>query len=122
MIDFIIEQKQIELADAVNEYNAAHNINTRITPDAVCFDDSRSWSLYVPGCCMDLSCNKFGAWRGYLGGGVRGAMDHNGRDQEGTTDLGNLFAAALREIEAAYNEELTPDASESWEQATGVLL
>lgn len=122
MIDFLIEEKQNELAAAVNKYNAEHGNNITITPDAVCFDDSRAWSLYVPGELLGLSCNKFGAYRGYLGGGVRGEMDHNGRDQDGTTALGNLFAAALREIESAYNECFSPDASESWENATGVLL
>ena len=122
MIDIIIENKQIELADAVNNYNEKHGINTRITPDAVCFDDSRAWSLYVPGYLLDLSCNKFGAYRGYLGGGVRGEMEHNGRDQDGTTALGNLFASALREIESAYNQDFSPDACETWEKATGVLL
>lgn len=122
MLDFLIEEKQTELADAVNDYNEKHGNNTRITPDSVCFDDSRAWSLSIRGDLMGLSCRRFGAYRNYLGGGVRGEMEHNGRDQDGTTALGNLFASALREIEAAYNEDFSPDACEFWEKATGVLL
>lgn len=122
MIDFLIEEIQTKIADAVNNYNEKQGINKRIKPDDVYFDDSRAWSLYVYGDCMELGCNKFGAYRSYLGGGVRGGLEHNGRDQDNTTALGNLFADSLREIEAAYNSEYTPEASESWEQATGVLL
>lgn len=122
MLMDVIENCCIELADEVNSYNEKHGIDKRIKADQVIFDDSRSWSLYVYGDFMNLSCEKFGAYRGYLGGGVRGEMDHNGRDQDGTTALGNFFAKCLRKIEAAYNEDYTPDACESWEQATGVLL
>lgn len=122
MIETIIEEKQIELAAAVNRYNEGRGIDRRINPDDVQFDDSRAWSLFVPGHLMDLGCNKFGAYRPYLGGGVRGSIENNGRDEEGTTELGNLFEDALKDIESAYNEELTPEASESWELATGVLL
>ena len=122
MIENTIEEKQIEIAAAVNEYNEKHGIDPRIKPDDVQFDDSRAWSLFVWGNLMNLGCNKFGAYRPYLGGGVRGSIDNNGRDEEGTTELGELFESALKEIESAYNEELTPEASESWELATGVLL
>jgi len=85
----------------------------------VMFDDSRAWALYstekpeaetTPGYCA-----KYGAYREYLGGGVRGAIACNL-----TGDLGELFTAALRQIEAIYNGETA--GLESWEQATGVLL
>lgn len=122
MLDFILENKQIMLADAVNDYNEKQGVDKRIKPDDIIFDDSRAWSLSIRGDLMDLSCNRFGAYRNYLGGGVRGSIEHNGRDEENTTKLGEMFADALKEIESAYNEDYSPDASESWELATGVLL
>lgn len=122
MIEIIIEEKQKELSAAVNKYLAGRGIENRIDAEDIEFDDSRAWSISVPGHLMDLGCNKFGAYRPYLGGGVRGSIENNGRDEEGTKELGEMFENALLEIEKAYNEELTPEASESWELATGVLL
>ena len=122
MLNEKIERFCADLSAAVNKYNEKHGIEKQCTPDDIIFDDSRAWSLSISGDFLNLSCRRFGAYRNYLGGGVRGEMDHNGRDQEGTTALGNLFASALREIENAYNEDLSPDACESWEKATGVLL
>ena len=122
MIFETLEKNAASLAAAVNKYNEEHGAEKRITPDDIIFDDSRAWSLSIRGDLLGLSCRRFGAYRGYLGGGVRGEMEHNGRDQEGTTELGNMFAAALREIEKAYNEELSPEATESWEMATGCCL
>ena len=84
----------------------------------VYFDDSRAWSLYstekphdekTPG-----EAAKYGAYRAYLGGGVRGAIQTNL-----TGGLGDLFVAALRQIEAIINEDCGP---EQWEKNTGVLL
>lgn len=85
----------------------------------VWFDDSRAWSLYsedkpeaeqTPG-----YANKYGAYRNYLGGGVRGKIQTNL-----TGDLGTLFVAALEQIEAIINEDTA--GGEVWEQNTGVLL
>lgn len=84
----------------------------------VYFDDSRAWSLYstekphdekTPG-----EAAKYGAYRAYLGGGVRGAIQTNL-----TGGLGDLFVAALQQIEAIINEDCGP---EPWEKNTGVLL
>ena len=84
----------------------------------VFFDDSRAWSLYTrekpqaektPGYAA-----KYGAWRGYLGGGVRGSMNTNL-----TGELGQLFLAALGQIEDIINQDCDP---EPWEKNTGVLL
>ena len=84
----------------------------------VFFDDSRAWSLYsidkphdekTPG-----EAAKYGAYRAYLGGGVRGAIQTNL-----TGGLGDLFVAALRQIEAIINLD---DGDEPWEKSTGVLL
>lgn len=84
----------------------------------VFFDDSRAWSLYsidkphdekTPG-----EASKYGAWRPYLGGGVRGAINCNL-----TGGLRDLFVAALNQIEAIINLD---DGDEPWEKPTGVLL
>lgn len=84
----------------------------------VYFDDSRAWSLYIDGAKIGLPVRKFGAYRNYLGGGVRGGIEHNGRTQDGTVELGNKFADGLRRIEDAYNSGF--DGPE-WDMPTGVL-
>ena len=85
----------------------------------VYFDDSRAWALYTtekpaaektPG-----YCRKYGAYRDYLGGGIRGTMCCNL-----TGELNALFTSALSRIESIINDET--DGLESWEQNTGVLL
>lgn len=86
----------------------------------VYFDESRAWSLYstekpraekTPG-----QARKYGAWRDYLGGGIRGSMNTNL-----TGDLGDLFLAALAKIEDLINGQ-APDDCEVWDLPTGVLL
>lgn len=115
-----IKKNAAKIAEAIN---TGYKRRMRdISPEDFIFDDSRAWSFSISGYLLNLPCRRFGAYRGYLGGGVRGCIDHNGRDQDGTTELGNMFARALQEIESAYNEDLTPEAGESWEQASGVLL
>lgn len=83
------------------------------------FDDSRAWSFYVYGNLLDLPVFKFGAYRNYMGGGVRGSIEHNGRKQDGTYELGEFFAEQLKRIEdlinAGYEDE------EAWLKPTGVL-
>ena len=86
----------------------------------VYFDDSRAWALYstekpaaekTPGVCR-----KYGAYRDYLGGGVRGVIGCNLTGQ-----LNGLFVLALKRIESIYNGDDAINC-ETWEQATGVLL
>ena len=85
------------------------------------FDDSRAWSFYVFGSKLGLPVQKFGAYRNYSGGGVRGPIAHNGREQDGKgfSELGEFFAQQLRRIEdlinAGYEDE------EVWDKPTGVL-
>lgn len=85
----------------------------------VYFDDSRAWSIYstqkpvnetTPG-----EASKYGAWRAYLGGGVRGPINCNL-----TGDLGDLFVTALKQIEKIINDSVGD--CEIWDQPTGVLL
>ena len=77
----------------------------------VFFDDSRMWTLgYREG------GTTYGVQRGYLGGGIRGAIRSNIKDEEER----ELFAQTLKDIEATINEETA--GLESWEQNTGVLL
>ena len=85
----------------------------------VYFDDSRAWALYstekpeaesTPGYCA-----KYGAYRDYLGGGIRGSIQCNL-----TGDLYDLFKSALNRIEEILNGKT--EGSPSWDQATGVLL
>ena len=103
-----INKHAARIAEAIND---SYERRARdITPEDFVFDDSRAWSFSISGSLLNLPCRRFGAYRDYMGGGVRGGIDHNGRDQDGTTGLGNMFARALREIESAYNEDLTPEA------------
>ena len=92
---------------------------SKVTPRDVVFDDSRAWSLYVPGHLLGLPVSKFGAYRNYLGGEVRGKIEHNGRAEDGTIELGEFFASKLSEIEDLINSDYSD--AEEWEKPTGVL-
>lgn len=85
----------------------------------VYFDESRAWSLYSTQKPADEmtpgeAC-KYGAWRNYLGGGVRGPINTNL-----TGALGEIFKTALAKIESLINEPAGD--CEVWDQPTGVLL
>lgn len=84
------------------------------------FDNSRSWSLYIWGNLIGVPVNKFGAYRDYNGGGVRGPIMHNGRMQDNTLELGGLFEKALLQIEKLYNKGY--ENADPWELPTGVLM
>lgn len=103
-----------ELADACNKA-----LGTNIKADDVEFDDSRAWSLFVPGSKLGLSCRKFGAYRNYEGGGVRGGIQHNGREEDGTLELGKLFADKLSYVEELIDKGFS---GPEWENPAGVLL
>jgi hypothetical protein len=92
----------------------------KLKSEQIYFDDSRSWSLYVYGKTLGLSCNKFGAYRNYHGGGCRDAMEHNGRSFDNTYELGEAFKNALLQIEALINEGY--EDADPWELPTGVLM
>lgn len=98
----------------------AKSLGFKIDPQSICFDASRSWSLYVYGFTLDLPVNKFGAYRNYNGGGIRGPIQHNGRGQDNTVELGQLFKDALLQIEALINEDYKD--ADPWELPTGVLM
>lgn len=83
-----------EIIDKVKEV-----LGKDITCNDIHYDDSRAYGLYVPGETLGLNCNKFGAYRNYLGGGMRGPIENNGRAQDGTEELGEFFAKVLSEIE-----------------------
>ena len=100
--------------------NHAKQLGFILTPEQIYFDDSRSWSLYVYGKTLGLACNKFGAYRNYHGGGCRGAIEHNGRGQDNTYELGELFKDTLLDIEALINEGY--EDADPWELPTGVLM
>ena len=104
-----------EIADECNKFVGEE----RFRDDDVDFDDTRSWSIYVSGKKLGLPVYKFGAYRNYLGGGVRGQIQHNGREKEGTVELGEFFAKKLAEAEDLINKghEKEP----VWEKPTGVL-
>lgn len=98
----------------------AKSLGFKLKSEQIYFDDSRSWSLYVYGRTLGLSCNKFGAYRNYHGGGCRDAIEHNGRNQDNTYELGEAFANALLQIEALINEGY--EDADPWELPTGVLM
>lgn len=104
------------LADECNKiFPDAH-----ITSDDIEFDDSRAWCLYVSGRKLGLNCNKFGAYRPYEGGGVRGPIQHNGRTQDNTVELGKEFAKSLEKVETSLNRGSEDE--EEWNKPSGVLL
>lgn len=82
------------------------------------YDESRAYALYVFGDKLDLPVYKFGAYRNYLGGGMRGPIEHNGREQEGTVELGEFFAKQLERIEdliaVEYDEEDEHEVEVPW--------
>ena len=100
--------------------NGAEELGFELNSNRIYFDDSRSWSLYICGYDLDLPVNKFGAYRNYLGGGVRGGICSNGRAEDNTLELAELFVKALESIEQLYNTGC--EDAESWELPTGVLL
>lgn len=103
-----------------NLVERANKLGFELNADRIYFDDSRSWSLYVSGSDLGLDVSKFGAYRNYLGGGVRSGICSNGRKQDNTLELAELFEKGLEEIENLINSGY--EDCESWEQPTGVLL
>ena len=110
MIELIIQ----ELSEKAKELGFV------ISPKLICFDGSRSWSLYTAGHIVGANVTKFGAYRNYHGGGIRDAIQHNGRVQDGTVELGQLFQDALLQIEALINDGY--EDAKPWELPTGVLM
>lgn len=103
-----------------NLVERANKLGFELDADRIYFDDSRSWSLYVSGSDLGLDVGRFGAYRNYLGGGVRSGICSNGRKQDNTLELAELFEKGLEEIENFINSGY--EDCESWEQPTGVLL
>ncbi len=116
MNEFMWEDFCEEIISAIKAWDS----EVSITADDIEFDASRSWSLSVSASKLGLPYSRFGAWRAYLGGGVRGSVNHNGEKVHGTMELGELFAKKLKEIEDIINEGY--EDSPSWELPTGVLL
>ena len=115
-LEFEIGYENI-IEDLVNE---AEELGFELNANRIYFDDSRSWSLYICGYDLDLDVNKFGAYRNYLGSGMRSGICSNGRAEDNTIELAELFEKALERIENLYNSGY--EDAESWEQLTGVLL
>ena len=115
-LEFEIGYENI-IEDLVSE---AEELGFELNANRIYFDDSRSWSLYICGYDLDLNVNKFGAYRNYLGGGMRSGICSNGRAEDNTIELAELFEKALERIENLYNSGY--EDAESWEQPTGVLL
>jgi hypothetical protein len=115
-IDFRFEYEQI-IEDLVND---AEELGFELNANRIYFDDSRSWSLYIHGSDLDLDVYKFGAYRNYLGGGMRSGICSNGRAEDNTLELAGLFEEALKSIENLYNAGY--EEAEEWDKPTGVLL
>ena len=114
--DFEYEFENI-IEDLVND---AEELGFELNANRIYFDDSRSWSLYICGYDLDLNVNKFGAYRNYLGGDMRGGICSNGRAEDNTLELAELFVKALESIENLYNAGY--EDAEVWDKPTGVLL
>ena len=94
-----------------NEIQAVLDRLEKLVGCPVFWDDSRMWTLgYRDGGRV------YGAQRGYLGGGMRGAI----RSNIEVDSVREAFVDGLKEIEGIYNRET--EGLESWEQNTGVLL
>lgn len=78
---------------------------------SVFFEPSRRWCLayHVPG-------GLAGAYRPYMGGGVRGSICA----ATGDTDRNTIFAAGLARVEQLFNDGA--DDCEPWDLPSGVLL
>lgn len=112
--DLFWEELTEELSKKGTELGFKFNANN------VHFDDSRAWSLFVIGERINLDVYKFGAYRNYLGGGMRSGICHNGREKDNTIELGQLFADALERVEGFINQDY--EEAEEWEKPTGALL
>lgn len=109
------------LVNDCNDYLKAHKKWDKIVyARDIIFDDSRAWGLYIPGEKLGLDVKKFGAYRNYLGGGVRGPIESNGRLEDDTMELAKKFSIALDKIEKSINEGYEDE--EEWNKPTGVLL
>ena len=128
-------QEQADISEDYDDLNDSWDSITRDTIEEVKnklgielsdrdihFDDSRAWSFYVPGSKLNLPVSKFGAYRNYMGGGVRGSIAHNGREQDGKeyAELGEFFAKQLKRIEDLINAGFEDE--EDWDKPTGVLI
>ena len=130
IIDDYLAEKDESLKENYQDFNKVwddikeqivEKVNEKF-PDAIDkedveFDDSKAWSLFVRGSKLGLPVNKFGAYRNYEGGGVRGKIQNNGREKDGTVELGKLFEDKLKEIENALNK----GSEDEFDKPTGVL-
>ena len=94
----------------------AQELGFNITSRDIIFDDSRAYGLYVYADAVGLghACRKFGAWRDYLGGGVRGRIENSSQfaDDEKLKALGQLFEETLLNIENYIIEETNQERDE----------
>lgn len=105
--------KDLYTIDEVIEY-----VSDELGGLPVYFDESRAWSLFtykVPK-GNKSGARKYGAYRVYLGGGIRGTI----RDNLTVKKWSDLFTEGLKRIEEIYNGDTT--GLESWDLNTGVLL
>lgn len=102
----------IENVESSIEIDEVIELLREVTGEKVFFDDSRMWTL---GYRDDDTGTYYGAQRGYLGGGMRGAIRTNL-----SGDPAELFTAALLKIEEIYNSGYEEDPV--WDRPTGVLL
>jgi len=102
----------IENVKSSIEIDEVLDLLREVTGEKVFFDDSRMWTLGY----RDADTGEYyGTQRGYLGGGMRGAIRTNL-----SGDLAELFTAALLKIEEIYNSGYEEDPV--WDRPTGVLL
>lgn len=84
----------------------------------VIYDDSRAYGLYVYADKVGLrhACIKFGAWRNYLGGGLRGNIGNSSQffKDEKLKELAIAFEDALKEIESLEYYDDFAEHVEDW--------
>ena len=106
-----------------NLIEKANELGFDIDADDIVYDDSRAYGLYVYADIVGLghACRKFGAWRNYLGGGLRGAIDNSGNyipnhepRCEDLRKLGEYFEIALRDIENLEDYDDFAEHIEDW--------
>lgn len=85
-----------------NLVEKARDLGFNFKEEDVIFDNSRAYALYIKGYTIGQNVSKFGAYRNYLGGGLRGSIENSSLyvEDKKLKELAQLFENALKDIES----------------------